>query len=121
MALCVAILLTDYVVAARRAPGDDRLIKTLQQQTKEDASLAPKLAAEQKRVTGARLARKTRDNAVAWVLIAAAAAFLAFAKQQVKAREAIAARRPWTGETARAHPGQQRSHASEPPPRPRWI
>ena len=87
VALCVAILLTDYVVAARRAPGDDRLIKTLQQQTKEDASLAPKLAAEQKRVTGARLARKTRDNAVAWVLIAAAAAFLAFAKQQIKPEE----------------------------------
>jgi NADH:ubiquinone oxidoreductase subunit E len=73
VALCVAILLADYVVAARRAPGDDRLVKTLQQQTKEDATLAPKLAAEQKRVTAARLARKTRDNAVAWVLIAAAA------------------------------------------------
>jgi NADH:ubiquinone oxidoreductase subunit E len=84
VALCVAILLADYVVAARRAPGDDGIIKTLQQQTKEDATLAPKLAAEQKRVTAARLARKTRDNAVAWVLIAAAAAFLTFAKRQVK-------------------------------------
>jgi NADH:ubiquinone oxidoreductase subunit E len=79
-ALCVAILLADYVVASRRAPGDDKIIKALQQQTKADASLAPKLAAEQKRVTGARLARKTRDNAVAWGLIAAAAAFLWFAK-----------------------------------------
>jgi hypothetical protein len=83
VALCVAILLVDYAVAARRAPGDDRLIKTLQQQTKEDATLAPKLAAEQKRVTAARLARKTRDDAVAWVLIAAAAAFLTFARRMV--------------------------------------
>jgi NADH:ubiquinone oxidoreductase subunit E len=79
-ALCVAILLADYVVASRRAPGDDKIIKALQQQTKADASFAPKLAAEQKRVTGARLARKTRDGAVAWGLIAAAAAFLWFAK-----------------------------------------
>jgi NADH:ubiquinone oxidoreductase subunit E len=80
VALSVAILLTDYVVASRRAPGDDKIIKDLQQQTKADASFAPKLAAEQKRVTGARLARKSRDNAVAWGLIAAAAAFLWFAK-----------------------------------------
>ena len=102
VALCVAILLADYVVAARRAPGDDRLIKTLQQRTKEDATLAPKLAAEQKRVTAARLARKTRDNAVAWVLIAAAAAFLTFAKRQVKQ------------ETPSAHDG----HGQKIPPAP---
>jgi NADH:ubiquinone oxidoreductase subunit E len=84
IALCVVILFTDYVVASRRAPGDDKIVKDLQEQTKADASLAPKLAAEQKRVTGARLARKTRDNAVAWVLIAAAAAFLVFSKRLVR-------------------------------------
>jgi NADH:ubiquinone oxidoreductase subunit E len=83
VALCVAILLTDYVVASRRAPGDDKLIKELQQQTKSDASLAPRLAAEQKRVTAARRARKSRDNAVAWALITAASAFIAFAKRQI--------------------------------------
>ncbi|HEY1220562.1 MAG: NAD(P)H-dependent oxidoreductase subunit E [Bryobacteraceae bacterium] len=83
VALCVAILLTDYVVASRRAPGDDKLIKELQQQTKSDASLAPRLAAEQKRVTAARRARKSRDNAVAWALIAAASAFIGFAKRQI--------------------------------------
>jgi NADH:ubiquinone oxidoreductase subunit E len=63
--LCVAILVTDYVVADRQP-------------------FAARPAAEQKRVTAARLARKSRDNAVAWVLIAAAAAFLAFAKGMVK-------------------------------------
>ena len=83
VALCVAILLTDYVVASRRAPQDDKLIKDLQQQTKADASFAPRLAAEQKRVTDARRARKSRDNGVAWGLIAAAAAFLMFAKRQI--------------------------------------
>ena len=88
--ICVAILLTDYVVASRRAPGDDKLIKDLQQQTKADASFAPKLAAEQKRVTVVRRARKSRDNAVAWALIAAAAAFLMFTKRVVKQEEPAA-------------------------------
>jgi NADH:ubiquinone oxidoreductase subunit E len=65
VAVCVAILATDYAVANRHP-------------------FATRPAAEQKRVTAARLARKSRDGAVAWVLIAAAAAFLAFAKGLVK-------------------------------------
>jgi NADH:ubiquinone oxidoreductase subunit E len=68
VALCVAILVTDYAMASRQP-------------------FAPRPAAEQKRVTAARLARKTRDNAVAWGLIAAAAAFLTFAKGLVKQRK----------------------------------
>jgi NADH:ubiquinone oxidoreductase subunit E len=84
VALCVAVLLADYVVASRRAPRDNQLIKELQQQTKAYAAFAPKLAAEQKRVTDARHARKSRDNAVAWGLIAAASAFLAFTKRVVE-------------------------------------
>ena len=71
VALCVAILLVDYAAATRQP-------------------FAPRPAAEQKRVTAARLARKSRDNAVAWVLIAAAAAFLTFAKGQVGQRKARA-------------------------------
>jgi NADH:ubiquinone oxidoreductase subunit E len=82
IALCVAILLTDYAIATRRAPNDDRLIKALQEQVKSDAALAPKLAGEQKRITAARLARKSRDNASAWVLILASSVFLAAAKRQ---------------------------------------
>src|SRR5450756_1903796 len=86
IALCVAVLLTDYAVATRRTPNDDRLIKALQEQVKADAQLAPKLAVEQKRVTAARLARKSRDNAIAWVLILAAAVFLTAAKRVVGPR-----------------------------------
>ena len=84
IAVCVAILLVDYAVASRRGPNDDRLIKALQEQTKTDAQLAPKLAGEQKRVTAARRARKSRDNALAWVLILASAVFLTAAKQLAK-------------------------------------
>jgi len=83
VALCVAILLTDFAVASRRAPRDDKLIKDLQLQTKNDASFAPKLAAEQKRVSSARRTRKRRDNIVAWALIAAAVAFLTFANFEI--------------------------------------
>jgi NADH:ubiquinone oxidoreductase subunit E len=75
IAACVAILFTDYVVASRSAPRDDNLIRELQQQVKSDAAKAPKLAAEQNRITAARRARKTRDNAVAWVLILSASVF----------------------------------------------
>jgi NADH:ubiquinone oxidoreductase subunit E len=78
---CVAILLADYALAGRRAPYDEKLVKSLQQQLKSDGALAPKLAAEQKRITAARLARKSRDNTVAWLLIAAAAVFLTCAKR----------------------------------------
>ena len=84
IALCVAILLTDYAIATRRGPQDDQLIKALQEQVKSDAALAPKLANEQKRVTAARSARKSRDHAIAWLLILAAAIFLTAAKRVVK-------------------------------------
>src|ERR1035441_1716771 len=82
-ALCVAILFVDYALATRRAPKDDQLIKALQEQVKSDAALAPKLAGEQKRVTAARLARKSRDNALAWLLILVSSLFLTPAKRVV--------------------------------------
>jgi NADH:ubiquinone oxidoreductase subunit E len=78
---CVVILLADYVVASRRARGDDQLIRFLQQQVRADASLAPRLASEQNRITAARRARKSRDNAVGWGLTVAAALFLTCAKR----------------------------------------
>jgi NADH:ubiquinone oxidoreductase subunit E len=85
-ALCVAILFVDYALATRRAPKDDQLIKALQEQVKSDAALAPNLAGEQKRITAARRARKSRDNALAWLLILASAVFLTAAKQVVSPR-----------------------------------
>ena len=93
IALCLAILLTDYAVASRRGPRDDQLIKAMQEQVKSDAGLAPKLAGEQKRVTAARRARKSRDNAIAWALILAAAVFLTAAKRVVKKNAPAGGRR----------------------------
>jgi NADH:ubiquinone oxidoreductase subunit E len=115
IAACVAILLADYAVASRRGPADDRLIKALQEQVRIDAQLAPKLAGEQKRVTAARRARKSRDNAIAWVLIAVAGVFLTAAKnapargrRQAKACPTKAGTR--TGLVAQARP------VASPPP-----
>ena len=89
IALCVALLLIDYALATRRGPRDDQLIKALQQQVKSDAALAPVLAGEQKRVTESRRARKSRDNAVAWLLILAASFFLTAAKRVVEPRASL--------------------------------
>jgi NADH:ubiquinone oxidoreductase subunit E len=82
---CIALLLADYVMAPTASP-------------------APKSA------TAARLARKTRDGWIAWLLIASSAAFLAGAKP--------APRRP---AKARPVPPPAVGHASacqptEPPP-----
>lgn len=82
----VAILLADYAVASRRAPRDDKTVKALQEKVKNDSSLAPVLAAEQKRVTTARLARKSRDKGLAWGLIAFSAIFLTCSKRQLRLR-----------------------------------
>jgi ferredoxin len=76
IALLVAVLLVDWAVAARRAPGDDKLIKDLQQKAKTDPSYSLKEHAEQKRITAARLSRKKRDEVVSLLLIFAGAVFI---------------------------------------------
>jgi NADH:ubiquinone oxidoreductase subunit E len=82
---CVAILLTDDMVARRRAPHDDEVLK---------AAPSPERAAELVRVTAARLARKSRDGAVAWALIGSSAIFLMCAKRGAPLRVASPAHPP---------------------------
>jgi NADH:ubiquinone oxidoreductase subunit E len=83
IAALTLLLLTDWAVATLRTPKDDKLVKALQEQVKNDATLAPKLAAEQKRVTNYRKSRKRRDNWAADGLIAAAIVFLFCAKRNL--------------------------------------
>ena len=83
IAALTLLLLTDWAVATIRTPKDDQLVKALQEKVKNDASLAPKLAAEQKRVTDYRKSRKRRDNWAANGLIAAAIVFLFCAKRNL--------------------------------------
>jgi NADH:ubiquinone oxidoreductase subunit E len=91
--LLVAILLMDYALASRQP-------------------FASRPATEQKRVTAARLARKARDNAVAWALIAAAAAFLTFAKGLVEQEKPSA---PVDRRQAKAPGPPRRAPAATPP------
>lgn len=77
------LLLTDWAVATIRTAKDDKLVKALQEKVKNDAALAPKLAADQKRVTDYRKSRKRRDNWAANGLIAAAIVFLFCAKRNL--------------------------------------
>ena len=81
IAALTLLLLIDWAVAASRQPKDDQLVKDIQEKVKTDASLAGKLAAEQKRVTDYRRSRKLRDNWAANGLIVAAIVFLVCANR----------------------------------------
>ena len=80
VAVCAAIMIADYAAARIRASGDAERVADLQKQTETDASFAPKLAAEQDRITRVRRARKARGDVLSVLLIAASSAFLASAK-----------------------------------------
>lgn len=79
----IAVLTTDWAIAARRAPKDEQIIETLQAQVKHDAAVAETLEAEQKRITDARIARRTRGRAVGWGLLVCSALFLVSVKRLI--------------------------------------
>ena len=83
IAALTLLLLTDWAVATIRTPKDDKLVKALQEKVKNDATLALKLAAEQKRITDYRKSRKRRDNWAGNGLIVAAIVFLYCAKRNL--------------------------------------
>ena len=123
--MCVAILLADYVVARVLTPRDDKRQAALQEQVKTDATLAPKLAADQKAVTDRRLARKTRGNVVAYVLIASAALFLSCAAwlsgqrgRQPVAMSRLVPAKPRAASPARTSPS---ARPAAPAPAEGWL
>lgn len=90
IAVCIVLLTVDWAVAFSRALKDDKIVKQYQKEVKENPAVAPKLEAEQKRITSARIARRKRDRAAAWILIAAAALFLASVKHRLPGRTFVA-------------------------------
>ena len=80
VAACAAVMIAEYAAARMHVSGDAERVAALQKQTQTDASFAPKLAAEQDRITRVRGARKARSGALSVLLIAASSAFLASAK-----------------------------------------
>ena len=93
IAALTLLLLVDWAVAAVRTPKYDKLVKALQEQVKNDASLAPKLAAEQKRMTDYRKSRKRRDGWAGNGIIAAAIVFLFCAKRNLPRHIPVAPQR----------------------------
>jgi NADH:ubiquinone oxidoreductase subunit E len=87
----VLVLTVDYFIARSRKPADDERIASMQVEVEQDSSLAPALAEFQAEVTAHRHARRSRKNQIVIVLIAAAGAFIAFAKWLVamKGRQAL--------------------------------
>ena len=77
---CVLVLTADYAGARRSASRDADRIAALQMESQADASASVRLAAEHDRVTRARRDRKARTDALAVVLLAASALFIAGAK-----------------------------------------
>jgi len=117
VAACTVVLSVDYAVARRREPRDEALVTALQQRVRTDASLAPKLEAEKKRITDARHARKVRINVLAVVLLVAAGVFVSGAKRQLARR---APQPPLPVKLARTGPGasaaSRRCRRAPPPP-----
>ena len=87
IALCVIALTVDYAIARYQAPRDDARIIVLQKEVAEEATKAPALEAEQKRITSAKAARKLRISIIALVWMAAGAAFVTAAKLHLADRK----------------------------------
>ncbi len=73
-------MIADYAAARLSVSPDAERLADLQKQTEADASFAPKLSAEQDRITRVRQARKERDDALSVLLIGAVSAFFAGSK-----------------------------------------
>ena len=112
IAALTLLLLADWAVATVRKPKDDQLVKDLQEKVKADASLAPQLAAEQKRITDFRKSRKRRDNWAANGLIAAAIAFLACARRNQPRRVPAAPQRATRTASGEGESHQCRCHSA---------
>jgi len=68
---------------AIQAPKDEKIVADLKVKVKQDASFAPKLEAQHKRITAALQQRKKRDDIIAIILLVVASLFVASAKRLV--------------------------------------
>lgn len=88
--VCMLLLAIEWVVASSRTPKDDQIVKQYQKEAKQNSGFAPRLETEQKRITGARIARRQRGRAAAWILIFSSAVFLASVKHLRRDRNFVA-------------------------------
>ena len=62
VAACALLLTISYAAARFQAPRDAKTVAELQKKVREDASFAPRLEAEHKRITAALQQRRKRDD-----------------------------------------------------------
>ncbi len=109
--VCVVALTVDYVLKRTWTAASDARTAAIQIQVHRDATLAPLLAEEQKRIADFNLARRTRINWLSLVLIGAAVGFLAGAKKTLGEKPRIPAAKP-ERKRAGAAPAAKRPVAS---------
>lgn len=80
ISVCVLLLTGSYIMARIQAPRDEKIVAELKVKVKQDASFAPKLEAQHKRITAALQERKKRDGIIAIILLVVASLFVASAK-----------------------------------------
>jgi len=83
---CIVALIGDMIAARRQAPLDEQRLEELLESVKTDAAAAAELDAEHQRQADESLRRETKTARAAWVLIIAAALFLAAVKWLVSLR-----------------------------------
>jgi len=76
-ALSTLLLVGDWLIAVRRAPAEKLSIEQLEEQTRDDPTVAENLHAERERQTQASLGREARAQVAAWTLLVAGGAFVA--------------------------------------------
>jgi NADH:ubiquinone oxidoreductase subunit E len=92
--LCVMALTVDYVVMRAWTKASDERTAALQIQVRSDATLAPVLAAEQKKIAEFNRARRARINWLSLLLVGAAAGFVSGAKRVLAAQPKVPAQKP---------------------------
>ena len=84
--VCVALLLTEYLAERGRAPEEDAVVETLEEQVRLDAEVAEELHGERERQTEQVLSRKDRAERIAWVLLVAGGVLVGCGKRYMSRR-----------------------------------
>ena len=84
--VCTSALVADHAVAAWRAAAEKSRIERLEGQAKADAAIAAPLHDERKRQTDVSLARETRGQVLAWILLVSGGLFVASGQRYVSLR-----------------------------------
>jgi len=83
---CAIVLIGDYAIGLSRAPAEKSHVDELVEGVKTDAAVATTLHDERERQTNVSLARKTRNRALAWVLLVAGGVSIASGKWYMSLR-----------------------------------